>query len=71
MAIWFTNRLKFEFSDGLKGLDAPSWYDRGSRRVGVRRLPISFGLSIGIPDRENDDVPLAVVNDRLWGLTNV
>jgi len=46
----------------LKGLNAFSGYDRGSGRASVWRFPVNFGLGISIPDGENDDVSIAIID---------
>jgi hypothetical protein len=46
----------------LKGLDAFPGYDRCFGGVSIQRSPINFGFGIGVPDRENDDVSLTIID---------
>src|ERR1700720_1043489 len=68
--IWFADSLEFEFSSGLKALNALAGDDCCSG-VAVRRSPINLGLGIGVPDCEYHDMALAIVDNGFGWCTNV
>ena len=63
LMIGLTDGLQFELSQGLECLDAPSGNDGGAGGISVRRSPIDFRLGIGVPDRQDDDVPFAIIHN--------
>jgi hypothetical protein len=54
----------------LKRLNTLSRYNRCPGFIPIRRAPIDLRLSIGIPNREYHDVPLAIIDNRFWRLAN-
>jgi hypothetical protein len=60
--IWFADSLELELPGRLKRLDAFPGYDRRFGGVSIQRSPIDFRFGIGVPDREYDDVSLAVID---------
>jgi len=69
--IWFTDSLEPELSSRLKGLDAFPRHDRRFGGVSIQRSPINFGFGIGVPDRENDDVSLAIIDNGFGRRTHM
>jgi hypothetical protein len=61
--IWFADSLELELSGRLKGLDTFSGDDRRFGGVSIQRSPIYLGFGIGVPDREYDDVSLAIIDN--------
>jgi hypothetical protein len=59
--IWLADGLKSKFSCGLKRLYSPSRHDGRSGRISIQRSPVNFGLGVGVPDREYNDVSLTII----------
>lgn len=58
--------LESQLSSGLERLDTFSGYDSCFGDIPIWRSPINFGVGIGLPDRQYDEVSLTIVNNGLW-----
>ncbi len=62
--VFIAESFNLECSGGLKCLHTRPAYD--CCLVAIRRSPVNFGIGTGVEDREENRMPLTIINDRLW-----
>ena len=62
---WLADGFQSENTESLKRLYAAIGHNSGSGFLGVGRPPIDFRLGVRVPDRQDDGVPLIIVDDGL------
>ena len=62
--VFIAESFNLECSGSLKCLHTRTAYN--CCLVAIRRSPVNFGVDTGVKDREENRMPLTIVNDRLW-----